>query len=374
MTRRPNGVPHPALRPGLRVDRVGTEAVVLDGRAGVVHRLTGDAAEVLTELVMRGRDVADLPARLADAVAGLREVGVLRPGIGRRRVLGTATVGALGIMSLALPSALVAASPGSTRVRGTATDASNQGSLELPEGASASTGFTYRTYTNPGLGEEFNVGGLGYLVVDVLAIGAGGAGGNRDGGGGGGGAVSLLLERQLPAGSQIPVQVGAGGDASADPATPAGQGSGLYNTGDGGGFTVFAQGGAGGQSSGGAGGQSYAGVNSPGGNGGAGGSGYGGGGAGAGGAGSAPNGGIGGAGGPAFSVENFFASSFAVAGGGGGAGYYTGSAGTGGGTGGSGYYGIAGSNATGPGGGGGGGGADNAGTGGNGLLIVRYLT
>lgn len=181
MAKRGRGREHPALRRGLRVDRVGTEAVVLDPVAALVHRLTGPAAEVMAELVMRGRDVADLPARLAPAVAGLRQAGVLRGEVSRRQALGTAAVGAVGIMTLALPWAATAASPGSGGSGGgLATDVSVTGVTDtLPDlrstfgtAATAASGYTYRIFSDRFAANRFDVGGSGTLTVDVLIVGA----------------------------------------------------------------------------------------------------------------------------------------------------------------------------------------------------------
>ena len=231
MGQRGRGREHPALRRGLRVDRVGTEAVVLDPVAALVHRLTGPAAEVMAELVMRGRDVADLPARLAPAVAGLRQAGVLRGEVSRRQALGTAAVGAVGIMTLALPSAATAASPGVGGSGGVATDVSVTGVTDtLPSWATAASGYTYRTFNDPDAANRFDVGGSGTLTIDVLIVGGGGRGGfgpsgdgaqtfpdsngsgrYGSGGGGAGGSVSLVLQQETSAGDQLAVTVGRGG-------------------------------------------------------------------------------------------------------------------------------------------------------------------
>ena len=228
---RGRGQEHPALRRGLRVDRVGTEAVVLDPVAALVHRLTGPAAEVMAELVLRGRDVADLPARLAPAVAGLRQAGVLRGEVSRRQALGTAAVGAVGIMTLALPSAATAASPAASGGGGAIADVSQTGLLNtLPSWATAASGYTYRTFNDPDAANRFDVQGSGTLTIDVLIVGAGGRGGLGPsgayaeqfpqstgdlgygaGGGGAGGSVSLVLARETVDGDQLAVTVGKGG-------------------------------------------------------------------------------------------------------------------------------------------------------------------
>lgn len=382
---RGRGQEHPALRRGLRVDRVGTEAVVLDPVAALVHRLTGPAAEVVAELVLRGRDVADLPARLAPAVAGLRQAGVLRGEVSRRQALGTAAVGAVGIMTLALPSAATAASPGGGGSGGgSAYDNSPNGSLTLPSGFTAADGYTYRTFTSSG---TFVVGGSGSLTVDVLLVGAGGGGSGTAGAGGGGagGAVSRFLNQTLDAGPEgYAVTVGAGGTG----------GSTGYQGGQSSVATVGnAVGGFGSSSSegapalGGSGGSAFA----------AGGAGYGsagGGGAGAGGPGAAatnPDVGVidAGDGGAAFAESTFFGAEVALAGGGGGGGAYfqnhfdaAGEGGAGGGAGGLGgdpglepprpvQNGFPGTS-FGGGGGGSGAGGGSGGAGHAGLVVIRY--
>lgn len=353
------GAPHPALRPGLRIDRIGTEAVVLDPAGGRVHRLTGDSSEVLRLLVADGREVADLPARLAPAVLGLRTAGVLRGGVGRRRALATAAVGAVGIVTMALPTAAAATSD----VDGTGSggyDDSTDGTLD-PVGITFDGDYHYRVFTASG---EFVVNGDGALGVDVLIVGGGGGGGYYAGGGGGGGAVSVLLNQTLPKGATA-VTVGDGGLGNYG-----GEESSVASIGSAGG------GGAGG-GYGGVGGASPVGSGS-GSDGHAGGArnGFvGGGGAGAGGAGQDAAGGAGGDGGSAFATADVFGAVLAVGGGGGGGG--GGSGGSGGeGAGDGASEGLTGQSAVANRGGGGGGTGyiefAAGGTGGSGLVIVRY--
>jgi hypothetical protein len=367
------GRPHPLLRPGLRVRRADREVVVIDAAAAVVHRCTGAAAEVIRRIVLGGEPLEVVEGQHRAVVVGLREAGVLRGSVDRRAVVGGATAASmLGIVTLALPAAARAASPGGSG-GGSAYDASTTGSLTLPDGFSAAAGYTYRTFTSDG---SFVVGGTGTLRVDVLMIGGGGGGGDYVGAGGAGGAVSLYLAQDLAVGaSAITVGEGAsggtyGGSSDGDPSSFAGVGTAAGGGGGGGyGYTgpPYASGGsvvAG----------APVGVGSAAA---AGGSGalYGsGGGAGAGGDGAGGIGYYGGNGGSAFDVAGVFDGTVSVAGGGGGAGASgAGTAGTGGSAG---VTTGSASNASGFG-GGAGGGSDSYKTGGNGgggLVVVRYAT
>ena len=174
---RPDGS-NPALRPGLRVDRLGTEVVVLDAGSALVHRLAGPAAEVLDRIVLHGHAVADLPGRLGPAVAGLRAAGVLRGDVARRQLLGAGAAGAVGILTLPLPASATAASDGDGGALGGAYDDSTTGSTTLPDGLTAADGYTYRVYDDPSATSlTFDVEGTGTLTVDILLVGGGGAGG-----------------------------------------------------------------------------------------------------------------------------------------------------------------------------------------------------
>jgi hypothetical protein len=102
-----------SLRPHLRVEEIGTDVVVLDTRVHVVHRLVGDAAEAVRALAA-GTAVVDLPEHLGTAVDALRSADLLdEPDLpSRRRLLraGLASAAAIGLTTLALPSAAAAAS------------------------------------------------------------------------------------------------------------------------------------------------------------------------------------------------------------------------------------------------------------------------
>ncbi len=201
------GRPHPLLRPGLRVRRADREVVVIDAAAAVVHRCTGAAAEVIRRIVLGGEPLEVVEGQHRAVVVGLREAGVLRGSVDRRAVVGGATAASmLGIVTLALPAAARAASPGGSG-GGSAYDASTPGSLTLPDGFSAAAGYTYRTFTSDG---SFVVGCTGTLRVDVLMIGGGGGGGDYVGAGGAGGAVSLYLAQDLAVGASA-IKVGEGG-------------------------------------------------------------------------------------------------------------------------------------------------------------------
>jgi hypothetical protein len=341
-TQRPTGVSHPALRPGLRVDHVGTDAVVLDHVSGLVHRLTGPAAEVIDALVMRGHDVDDLPSRLAGAVSGLREAGVLRGDVPRRQALGAALAGTVGILTLTLPSALAAASAGGPG--GTGGGGTGDGIEGLPAGMSAATGYSYQ-YALAGATFESSCPNFALpgsvTTFDILLVGGGGGGGvgetGKGGGGGAGAPVNVFLNQNVVFDGIIPTCVGRGGvdqisstesffirgllpDDSPDFVQVSGGGNGGPGT------DLF----------GGTGGASVATDQTGGSPGGAGASGSnvvgsiaaGGGGAGAGGNGSAATvETAGGAGGSGFVVSGFFGADVTFSGGGGGAGSTSGGAG-----------------------------------------------
>lgn len=102
---------------GVVLEQVGDGWVVLGAVPGVMHRLDGDAAGVLSH-VMGGTPV---PEGLEVAAGALVHAGILVDaripvapvgGMSRRRVLGVGAVGAgVGLATLVLPQAAAAASP-----------------------------------------------------------------------------------------------------------------------------------------------------------------------------------------------------------------------------------------------------------------------
>jgi hypothetical protein len=394
---------HRAMRRGLRIDRLGTEVVVLDAEAALVHRLTGPAAEVVNTVVMRDVAVDDLPSRLAPAVAGLREAGVLRGDVPRRQALGAAVAGAVGILTVVLPAATAAASGGGGGGSvSTATDASTDGEIF---GLINVSGYTYRQFlydvNKPT--QSFVVDGPpdGILYADVLIVGGGGAGGFYFGGGGGGGAVTWYQNTALAV-SQSPmsISVGRGGltneqsasERQGGPSTMTGVsnlvvGNATVAGGSPGVFGAVEEpftGGTGGATPIGDGPTEFEPppgllVRSAAASGGTGLASAGGGGAGAGGAGgNAPSDSNGGTGGDGFLIEGFFTVEQRYGAGGGGAGQTSGGAGgstNAGGAGGVQSSSSAGGNGQSAGSGGGGGaGSTNPGAGAVGVVFVRYAT
>ena len=100
-----------SLRDGLISESLNGEMVVLDSAAGVVHRLSGPALDVVA-LVAEGE--SDVPAEYSDTVDHLLELGiVVARGMSRRTVLRAGTAAAaVGIVTLVLPSAAAASSGG----------------------------------------------------------------------------------------------------------------------------------------------------------------------------------------------------------------------------------------------------------------------
>lgn len=104
------------LRAGLVLESVGDELLVLDTETGAIHRLLPEAAQYL-RMVERGEIATDIRASqtLHDLIdAGLIEVPPTSEGphgLTRRQMLGVAaaTVGAVSVITAALPSAAAAA-------------------------------------------------------------------------------------------------------------------------------------------------------------------------------------------------------------------------------------------------------------------------
>jgi hypothetical protein len=181
------------LRDGIRVEQLDDDTLVLDRQGSVIHRATGDAAEVLRLASGEARD-ADVPSRLAAAVASLTDAGVLAPtGMTRRTVLlaAGAVGGGLASFALATPAhALSVCPPG--------TPATNPGTFN-----SSSTFWT----------------GPGVTSVTVQAWGGGGSGSGSDmmnGGGGGGGGAYHAAAVTVTECMSYSITVGSGGSGGSN--------------------------------------------------------------------------------------------------------------------------------------------------------------
>jgi hypothetical protein len=101
--------------PGLVTEEIGQEILVCDTDLAVVHRVSGPAADVLRQVLASGG--APVALESDDITSGLVAAGVLvaadAPGdlVSRRSFVGAAAaVGAMGIVTLALPRAAAASS------------------------------------------------------------------------------------------------------------------------------------------------------------------------------------------------------------------------------------------------------------------------
>jgi len=101
--------------PGLVTEEIGQEILVCDTDLALVHRVSGPAADVLRQVLATGGEPVALESD--DITSGLVAAGVLvaagAPGdlVSRRSfVSGAAAVGAIGIVTLALPRAAAASS------------------------------------------------------------------------------------------------------------------------------------------------------------------------------------------------------------------------------------------------------------------------
>lgn len=218
------------VRADLRFEQIDDEIVVLDASGGTVHSLDGDAAEAL-RLVLADESI---PARLEDAVDGLRAAGIVEQPAGwsRRKALLAGGVGvataATGLFSMALPAAAAASScPGAG---GLGDDLSSPITFGYTSAMSADGMFT-ATSTNGTY--SFRVGTM-VTMVTVQVWGGGGGGGNGDGafllggnasgGGGGGGGYATTVSLGVQACSVVDVVVGMGGTVSTDAGETGGDG------------------------------------------------------------------------------------------------------------------------------------------------------
>lgn len=206
------------IAPGLRIERVGGEAVVLDTSLHLVHRLTGEAAEVLSGSA-DGIVAAEVPQRLRPALRVLKDLGVLcadaTPGVrhlpldrsvARRDAIGLAAASAVGVATFLLPSAGASASTGTSTVSGVLIGGSEYAAGQ-PDASDPTLFFDYHRFATAG---TFNLEAKSAVEVEVVLVGGGGRG--SDGPGGGGGQV-VLVTSFLGVGDHT-VVVGAGATSS----------------------------------------------------------------------------------------------------------------------------------------------------------------
>ncbi len=215
---------------GVSVEILDNEVVVLDPRSGLVHRLTGMAAQVVQTIHDGAHESAQWSEQELEAISVLADLGIVEApsGLSRRSLLTMAAAGAaVGVVTLALPGAAAAASvaggPIYNVVNGTmATHPMDQSTLV--------------TFTQDGsfdLNPSY-VTSKGALALYYLLVGGGGAGGfslrGADthslpgdvtlGGGGGGGQMFRAdpdfgdSPTQLSIGGTYIVTVGGGGVAA----------------------------------------------------------------------------------------------------------------------------------------------------------------
>lgn len=351
---------HPRIAPGLRIEDLGREVVVLDPVGGRVHRLTGPAAVAFRALSVGDETSPALLIALRSAGI-LTSAGSVEPS-SRRAVLAAAS---LGVVTSLLPASSASASPAGLSPGGSAY-------LQVAGAAEASdavTGQLQHVIFTRLAGPVRSFTPSAALQVEVLVVGGGGGAGT---GGGGGGQVVRRLATLDP--ERYDVEVAVGGDVNIPAAFTGGAGgtSSIVRSSDAA-EVALALGGAGGSIDG-PGGSSGG---SPGRAGGSGGTrASGGGGGGAGGAGFSAAGDDGGRGGVGQTVLDFIVPSVTYGGGGGGGSYWgtPGDGGAGGGGEGAQEYGNGqpGVSSTGGGGGGSTGYGGEPGRGGSGIVLVRY--
>jgi hypothetical protein len=201
------------LRPGLRVDHLGDERVVLDAASGVVHTVRGAAVKAL-DAIVRGRPAPDADVLAALAGAGIVEVR----GVTRRDALVLAGSATALVASIMLPSAVAAASTFSLPA------GSGGGSATTTEFTLASGHRLYRLFdaAESDLDTSFRLSVTAPTVIEVLLVGGGGPGGQAGssvsaeffGGGGGGGEVAFVALGTVSAGTALDFTVA--GNASFD--------------------------------------------------------------------------------------------------------------------------------------------------------------
>jgi hypothetical protein len=204
----------------IRLESTGDAVLALDAARGGVHRLTGPSAEVLRTVAAADAPLA-LPAEQAAVAEVLEAEGLLvaaRPAgreISRRSALTAGAAAAIGLTTLMLPAAAVAASV-------------EPADADFDEGA-----FSFWVFSEP---RTFQFAAAGATQGDVLIVGAGGGGsggsaarrveysGDYGGAGGGGGATLIRAAVALSGATTVVVgEGGAGGAGAARPELPLNQ-------------------------------------------------------------------------------------------------------------------------------------------------------
>jgi hypothetical protein len=201
------------LRPGLRVDHLGDERVVLDAASGVVHTVRGAAVKAL-DAIRAGRSPADVEPTAALVAAGIAAA----PGLSRRDVLIAASFASALVVSATLPSAFAAASTGpALTITG---DGGELQQFSVSDGSATYALYRLAHTASSGTAIErvFIIGPVSRRVQLIL-VGAGGSGGLPDitttgsgydavhAGGGGGGEVVEIDLGTVPAGAEFAVSV-----------------------------------------------------------------------------------------------------------------------------------------------------------------------
>jgi len=201
------------LRPGLRVDHLGDERVVLDAASGVVHTVRGAAVKAL-DAIRAGRSPADVEPTAALVAAGIAAA----PGLSRRDVLLAASFASALVVSATLPSAFAAASTGpALTITG---DGGELQQFSVSDGSATYALYRLAHTASSGTAIErvFIIGPVS-RSVQLILVGAGGSGGLPDitttgssydavhAGGGGGGEVVEIDLGTVPAGAEFAVSV-----------------------------------------------------------------------------------------------------------------------------------------------------------------------
>lgn len=253
------------------VEILDNEVVVLDPRSGLVHRLTGMAAQVVQTIHDGAHESAQWSEQELEAISVLADLGIVEApsGLSRRSLLTMAAAGvAVGVVTLALPGAAAAASVAGGPIYNVVNGTMSTHPMDSS---------TLVTFTQDGsfdLNPSY-VTSKGALALYYLLVGGGGAGGfslrgaDTDGfagdvtfGGGGGGGQMFRADpdfsdpaTQLSISGTYIVTVGGGGVAAVSTTRgvdyPGGDGGTSSITGPGSLSITAAGGGGGGAGSGG---------------------------------------------------------------------------------------------------------------------------
>jgi hypothetical protein len=244
-----------SLRPGLRVDHLGDERLVLDSAAGIVHAVRGPAVAALDQ-VLEGRRPIDDEVLAALVGAGIAETG----GLTRREALALSTSALIFIASTTLPSAAAAASTGVLSITSDSDGGVVMSSVVVDDEGTSFDLYEIRLESTQ-LGDNATITRTLTLASSttaslVLVGGGGGGGGFADpafgrafGGGGGAGEVVVRTDYELDEGTYV-ISIGAGGSGGFNSAGSNGVGSSVRRDGAGTDL-LFARGGGGGGGAGG---------------------------------------------------------------------------------------------------------------------------